>query len=190
MVQARHVRTLLKSLIFLPIILVSVAAAICGETPSTSIKVDQVGYLLSGRKIVMVSAPAATFVVKRASDNATIFKGKLSPAAPDTNSGDTLQAADFSSLRETGKYYLEVPGIGRSWTFPPGKTCFRARFISPRAHFTASAAGRPLILVPSFRAIPMPRATSTEISIRPQAKRVRVQMSEGGMTPATTVVTW
>ncbi|MGO8788819.1 MAG: glycoside hydrolase family 9 protein [Terriglobia bacterium] len=150
MVQARHVRTLLKSLIFLPIILVSVAAAICGETPSTSIKVDQVGYLLSGRKIVMVSAPAATFVVKRASDNATIFKGKLSPAAPDTNSGDTLQAADFSSLRETGKYYLEVPGIGRSWTFSAGEDVFSRTFYLAARAFYGQRCGTAVDLGPEF----------------------------------------
>ena len=114
MVQAPCRETLLKPVFFFHLIFLSVALAIGGETPSLNIKVDQVGYPIGARKIAVVSAPAQTFVVKRASDNATVFQGKLSASAPDANSGDTVEAADFSSLQQPGTYYLEVPGVGRS----------------------------------------------------------------------------
>ena len=117
MVQAPHREILLKLVISFHLIFLSVAVASGSETPSVNIKVDQVGYPISARKIAVVSAPARTFVVKRASDNATVYQGKLSASATDANSGDTVEAADFSSLQQPGMYYLEVPGIGRSWTF-------------------------------------------------------------------------
>ena len=90
MVQAPCRETLPKPVFFFHLIFLSVAVAIGGETPSVNIKVDQVGYPLRRRKIAIVSAPAQTFEVKRASDNATVFQGKLSASATDANSGDTL----------------------------------------------------------------------------------------------------
>jgi hypothetical protein len=62
---------------------------------SIAIKVDQVGYPLKGPKVAMVSAPAETFEVHRSSDEAVVFRGKLTAAAADALSGDTVAAADF-----------------------------------------------------------------------------------------------
>jgi endoglucanase len=150
MVQAPCRGILLKPVSFFPFIFLAVAVAMGGETPSAKIKVDQVGYPLGARKIALVSAPAQTFVVKRASDNTTVSQGKLSAGAEDANSGDTLQAADFSSLREPGKYYLEVPGIGRSWTFSVGKDVFsRAFYLAMRA-FYGQRCGTAVDLGPEF----------------------------------------
>jgi endoglucanase len=87
------------------------------ETGSVQIKVDQVGYLPDGEKAAVVTAAAKTFEVKRASDNVAVFSGTLGPASADADSGDSVQIADFTKLRETGTYYLDVPGVGRSWTF-------------------------------------------------------------------------
>src|ERR1700690_761883 len=87
------------------------------EFASPQIKVDQVGYLPGDAKVAMVTAAAKTFEVKRASDNATVFKGALGPATLDPDTGDSVQIADFSKLREPGTYYLDVPEVGRSWTF-------------------------------------------------------------------------
>jgi len=124
--------------------------AIGGETPSPSIKVDQVGYPRSGRKIAMVSASAATFVVKRTSDNATVFQGKLSSSAADAISGDTLEVADFSTLRDPGTYYLEVPGTGRSWPFSVGDDVFSRTFYLAMRAFYGQRCGTAVDLGPEF----------------------------------------
>src|ERR1019366_6938527 len=58
--------------------------------PSAAIKVDQVGYQPGAPKVAVVADP---------------------------DSGDSVQAGDFSAFRTAGKYYLEVPGVGRSWEF-------------------------------------------------------------------------
>ncbi|HXU17150.1 MAG TPA: glycoside hydrolase family 9 protein [Terriglobales bacterium] len=91
-----------------------------GQVATTDIKVDQVGYLPAAQKIAFIATSGETaqsFSVKRSSDNKVAFEGKLGARAHDSNTGDDVQAADFSILREPGRYYIEVPGIGRSWNF-------------------------------------------------------------------------
>jgi endoglucanase len=143
-------KTLVKLVLFFHLIFLSIAVACGGETPSVNIKVDQVGYPSKAPKLAMVSAPAKTFEVKRARDNATVFQGKLSASATDANSGDTLRAADFSSLHQPGMYYLEVPGVGRSWTFSIGPDVFsRAFYLAMRA-FYGQRCGTAVDLGPEF----------------------------------------
>jgi endoglucanase len=110
----------------LPVLL---AASFCGAAENASakagsvkIKVDQVGYLPKAPKIALVESSGSTagttsFAIRRATDNAVVFEGKLNPAAHDPNTGDEVQAADFSTLHATGRYYLDVPGGDRSWSF-------------------------------------------------------------------------
>jgi len=141
---------LLKLVFFLPLIFLLVTVAIGNETPSTNIKVDQVGYPLRGRKTALVSAPAQTFEVRRESDNRTVFQEKLSGGAPDANSGDTLQSADFSSLQQPGRYYLEVPGVGRSWTFSIGEDVYSRTFYLAARAFYGQRCGTAVDLGPEF----------------------------------------
>ena len=132
------------------IFLFAVVVANGGEAASLNIKVDQVGYPANASKVAMVSAPAKTFAVKRVGDNASIFQGQLGPTATDSNSGDTLQAADFSSVRKPGTYYLDVPGVGRSWPFDIGPNVYsRAFYLAMRA-FYGQRCGMAVDLGPEF----------------------------------------
>jgi endoglucanase len=100
------------------------------------IKVDQVGYPLDSPKIAFVSARADSFLVRRSSDNAVVYQGKLTPAQTDANSGDMVEAADFSTVHEAGTYYLDVPGVGRSWDFNLGRNVFeRTYYMAMRAFY-------------------------------------------------------
>ncbi|MGD1155448.1 MAG: glycoside hydrolase family 9 protein [Terriglobia bacterium] len=128
----------------------SVAIARVGESGGTSIKLDQVGYPLDGPKIAMVSASAQTFEVKRVGDNLTAFQGKLSARTMDAGSGDQVEAADFSRLRQPGTYYLDVPGVGRSWTFSIGPGGFsRTYYLAMRALY-GQRCGTAVDLGPEF----------------------------------------
>ena len=99
----------------------------CAESNSASatisIKIDQVGYLPLAPKIAVVavspanSAGIQSFKIVRSLDNHVVFEGKLGPGVSDPDSGDTLRPADFTDLHATGKYYVDVPGVGRSWSF-------------------------------------------------------------------------
>ena len=131
-------------LIFLP-------ALACGQKiQSLNIKLDQVGYPTDAPKVALVSVPARTFRVKRSGDNVEVFKGTLSAGVTDPNSGDAVQAADFSGLRTAGTYYLEVPGAGRSWDFSIGPDVFsRAYYLAMRA-FYGQRCGTAVDLGPEF----------------------------------------
>jgi endoglucanase len=98
----------------------------------------------------MVSAPAQTFQVKRAVDNVVMLQGKLSARVTDANSGDQIETADFSSLRASGRYYLEVPGAGRSWTFSIGPDVFSRTFYLAMRAFYGQRCGTAVDLGPEF----------------------------------------
>ena len=134
--------TSLSSLITRTILLTVFFDGMTGSAPSPQngsvrIKVDQVGYLRGASKLAMVNATTATtFEVKRASDDTTTFKGWFGPPAFDADTGDSVQAADFSKLAESGTYYLEVPGVGRSWTFSIGPDVYsRTSYLAMRAFY-------------------------------------------------------
>jgi len=102
------------------------APAAAPAAPVVTIKVDQVGYLTAAPKLAMIAVPATgdreggRFTVRRAAGDAAVFEGRLGAAVDDADSGDRLRAADFSTVRESGTFYLDVPGIGRSWPFAIG----------------------------------------------------------------------
>ena len=106
------------------------------EAGSVQIKVDQVGYLPDAAKLAVVTGQAKTFEVKRASDNVVVFKGTLGAASQDKDTGDSVQIADFTKLREAGTYYLDVPGVGRSWTFAINRDVFsHTYYLAMRAFY-------------------------------------------------------
>ena len=141
---------LIKLARFFSIVLFLPALACGQKNQSLNIKLDQVGYPTDAPKVALVSVPARTFQVKRSGDNIEVFKGTLSAGATDPNSGDVVQAADFSSLRTAGTYYIEVPGAGRSWDFSIGPDVFsRAYYLAMRA-FYGQRCGTAVDLGPEF----------------------------------------
>lgn len=120
--------------------------------PTNQIKVDQVGYLSFAPKIAFVVSanPADEFTVRRKQDDSLVFHGKLSAPVDDSDTGDRVQAADFTSLQKNGTYYLLVPGVGRSWDFTIGPNVYmRAFYLSMRA-FYGQRCGTAVDLGPEF----------------------------------------
>jgi endoglucanase len=118
------------------LLLLAGRALAAGET--AEIKVDQVGYLTGAPKVALVASKsgAGAFTVRRASDGGVAFSGTLSAAADDPDSGDRVQAADFSKLTAAGKYYVEVAGTGRSWEFTIGPDVYaRAWYLAMRSYY-------------------------------------------------------
>ena len=128
--------------------------SIAGQTASTNIKVDQVGYLPAAPKIALVASPAGvtaqTFAVRRSGGNGVAFQAKLGPAVHDPNTGDDVQAADFSAFKKPGRYYIDVPGVGRSWNFSIDANVYsRAYYVAMRA-FYGQRCGTAVDLGPEF----------------------------------------
>lgn len=135
---------------FLILTLLLAGAATAGDTASPNIKIDQVGYPPNSLKLAIITAPAETFRVKRASDGTVVLQGKLSSATTDKDSGDTIRAADFSSLRKTGVYFVEVPGVGRSWDFAIRADVYSHTYYLAMRAFYGQRCGTPVDLGPEF----------------------------------------
>ncbi|MGB7844440.1 MAG: glycoside hydrolase family 9 protein [Candidatus Acidiferrum sp.] len=150
-----HHGTILPRISFLLILLSVLIVAAMGtahgaEDGNVQIKVDQVGYLPGSAKVAVITAPAKTFAVKRASDNVTVFQGTLGPASSDADTGDSVQIADFSKLREAGTYYLDVPGVGRSWSFSIRRDVFLHTYYLAMRAFYGQRCGTAVDLGPEF----------------------------------------
>jgi len=133
----------------LPFVMCCCAVA---ATPTAEIKVDQAGYLSSALKVAMVvsKTQAGDFTVRRATDGSVAFQGRLAAPVTDADSGDRIQTADFSKLVVDGRYYLDVPGVGRGWSFAIGPDVYaRAYYLAMRA-FYAQRCGTAVDLGPEF----------------------------------------
>jgi endoglucanase len=119
-------------------------------TPTTAIKVDQVGYPVDGPKVALVSAPATTFQVKRISDGIVVFHGNLALPQADADTGDQVQAADFSSLHAAGTYFLDIPGVGRSWNFTLANNPYEHTYYMAMRAFYGQRCGAAVDLGPEF----------------------------------------
>jgi endoglucanase len=135
----------------IPLLLLACSAAFAAEA-TLEIKVDQAGYLPAAPKIAVVAAqkPATEFLVRRSVGDAVAWRGKLSASRPDADSGDAVQLANFSALSEPGRYYLEVPGVGRSWSFAIGADVYqRAYYLAMRSYY-GQRCGTAVDLGPEF----------------------------------------
>ena len=147
-VQSR--RKLLESVLLACFLFSPAALAHGAETAQLAIKVDQVGYPLNSPKVALVSAPATAFEVRRSSDDVVVFKGKLTAAKADPDTGDKVQAADFSALKQAGRYYLEVPGVGRSWNFAVAPDVFEHTYYMAMRGFYGQRCGTAVDMGPEF----------------------------------------
>jgi endoglucanase len=127
-------------------------AAAPAPAPTPDIKVDQVGYLPAAPKVAMVvsKTPATDFVVRRAGAGAIAYRGRLSTPVADANSGDKVQAADFSSLRQQGRFYIDVPGVGTSWPFAIAADVYSRAFYLAMRSFYGQRCGTAVDLGPEF----------------------------------------
>jgi endoglucanase len=131
-------------------ILLAISLTCFAQNPTNAIKVDQVGYKPGALKIAVVTEPAKTFTVKRAADGAQLFEGQLGTASLDPDTGDRVQAADFSNLRESGEFFLDIPGVGRSAVFKISPDVYVRTFYLAARGFYGQRCGTAVDLGPEF----------------------------------------
>ncbi len=133
-------------------LLLLLAIPALAATPTTTIKIDQVGYLTGAPKVALVASKTAAseFTVHRATGGAVAFRAALPPPVEDPDSGDRVQAADFTALTAPGRYYLEIAGVGRSWEFAIGPDIYaRAWYLAMRSYY-GQRCGTAVDLGPEF----------------------------------------
>ncbi|MGA2183035.1 MAG: glycoside hydrolase family 9 protein [Bryobacteraceae bacterium] len=134
------------------LVLLILAVSALAANPVGEIKVDQAGYLPRAPKLAMVvSGKAVTeFLVHRTRDGSVVLRGQLTAAARDSDTQDSVQTADFTKLAEEGRYYLEVPGVGRSWDFTIAADAFLRAFYLALRSFYGQRCGTAVDLGPEF----------------------------------------
>jgi len=95
----------------------SLALSVRAAEISGAIRLNTVGYLPLAPKLASIGVPCTNFAVIRVADGVTVFKGRVTGPVPDADTQEQLYTADFSKLRQSGEYQLDVPGLGRSAPF-------------------------------------------------------------------------
>ena len=90
------------------------------------IKINQSGYYPAAPKSAVVASDYSNdeyagsnfgFYVLKLNSTDTVYKNSLGPVQQSANSSLKTRLADFSALRQPGKYLLFIPGIGTSYPF-------------------------------------------------------------------------
>ncbi len=104
------------------------------------VRASQIGYLPALAKVAIVviddtSRPFETFQVRDVRTDEVVYAGTLGAPMADASSGDVVQHADFSALRASGRYRVDVPGLGSSLWFDVGERVFHdALFATSRSY--------------------------------------------------------
>jgi len=81
------------------------------------IALNQVGYVPNGVKEVRVVKEASTFKIMDSKKKETLYRGSFKKTIDDNASGEKIYIGDFSDFIITGKYIIEVDGLGDSYPF-------------------------------------------------------------------------
>jgi len=130
--------------------MLTAVAVLAQVTPA--IRVDQVGYAAGRpkRAAVVVDPPAPAFAVRPEAGGAVVFEGALGPPRLDPDTGERVQLADFSPLATSGRFVVEVPGVGQSHPFEIGPRVYdRALYLAMRS-FYGQRCGTAVDLGPEF----------------------------------------
>ena len=133
-------------------IVLMLAASVFAAAPTLDIKVDQVGYLINAAKVALVvaKAPAREFTLNQSKTGKVVFQGRLSEPMEDSDSADRVQSADFTSWITPGSYYVDVPGVGRSWDFEIGSNVYAKTWRLAMRSYYGQRCGAAVDLGPEF----------------------------------------
>ncbi|MBE0659288.1 MAG: glycoside hydrolase family 9 protein [Bryobacteraceae bacterium] len=119
------------------------------------VAVDQVGYLTGHQKVAIVVGltEPATFVVKRLPGGERVFEGRTQMKATpreDLLAGADVSHADFSAVKSTGRYVVEVAGAAVSVPFDIGPNVYKRAFKLAMRSFYGQRCGTNVDMGPEF----------------------------------------
>jgi len=100
-----------------------------------SIHLNSLGFLPQSNKKASVVGESKSFVVKKANDQSIAFKGKMSIPVSQKDVNQTVCIADFSTLSNSGKYYLETSEGTKSTEFEISPTVYNEAFYTSMRGF-------------------------------------------------------
>lgn len=93
---------------------------------------------------------ASAFAIKRSGNDSVVFRGKLSAPKYDEDSGDLVEEADFSALNQNGRFYVDVPHVGRSWDFSIRPDVYNRAYYLALRGFYGQRCGTAVNMAPDF----------------------------------------
>lgn len=95
----------------------TVYAQLKTDSGKNRIRLNQIGFYPDAPKAAIVLAKKSGGFSLQTTGKKTIFKGILKKSAQPDFAGQYTWVADFSAFQKPGKYVLNVPGTGTSYTF-------------------------------------------------------------------------
>jgi endoglucanase len=112
-------------------VVLAVASVGWGQTasaPAPKVLVNSIGFLPGGEKRATMAVASKKFVVVRVGDGKEVFAGEATGPVLNADSREQLYTADFSGVREPGKYVVRVEGVGDSAAFAVAEDVYNEPF--------------------------------------------------------------
>ncbi|HDR51923.1 MAG TPA: endoglucanase, partial [Mariniphaga anaerophila] len=84
---------------------------------SFPVHLNSIGFLPEYKKTAVIPHQCETFKVIDAENGKEVFSGKTTGPEFQKDVNQNVWTSDFSALKSPGKYYVEVPGVGKSTSF-------------------------------------------------------------------------
>ncbi|TKG96966.1 cellulase [Puteibacter caeruleilacunae] len=89
------------------------------------IQYNQVGYLPKGHKIALVEGnESVVFSIKRADNDQIVFTDQSGRSKYHESAGSNYVTLDFSKLQKEGRFYIDIPNVGKSDLFTISNSCY------------------------------------------------------------------
>ncbi len=88
------------------------------------VHLNSVGFLPKLPKVASIPHECSEFKVVNAANGKEVFSGKTTGPVYQKDVDQDVWSADFTKLKKPGRYYVEVPGVGRSAEFEVAKDAF------------------------------------------------------------------
>jgi endoglucanase len=104
---------------------------VLSQKPVETICLNQIGFYPGAPKeaVLSVATPQQSFQLKDAGTGKMVFTGSIQ-ASTGHAGAEAHSSIDFSGFRKPGNYYLEVPGMGRSYSFEIKKDVHRSASVA------------------------------------------------------------
>ncbi len=133
-------------------LLLSLALTAAGAVSAQGIALNQLGYLPGATKVAAVPPGEATaFAVIDAHTGRAVLRGRLGAAARWEPSGQDVRLADFSALKQPGRYRLQVDGQPDSPAFDVAADVYAAVNAAAIKAYYFNRASTPLLGVNAGR---------------------------------------
>ena len=101
----------------------------------SDIRLNSLGFLTDMPKKASIISQCAEFVVKKAADNSIALSGQVTGPVHQNDINQDVWTADFSEIVQPGKYYIEVPEVGKSYEFEIGDKVYDSAYYTAMRAF-------------------------------------------------------